>query len=464
MKESKDHQKEYIVFIAEILGLQDLSLTLPADEFSSILNECFDFILKKMELYGGSVSNLDGENIKVAFGFKDVLDKASEKAINAAMDLVERFKLFNQINELPQPLSFRVGLESGSVIASKIGIGENYQYNIFGETVNTSSRIKDFAEAGQILIGPNLFKIVQDKFEFFALEPIPVKGKKDTLSIFELKGKKEKEINKDISSARMITSEMVGRKHEYEKLQDCVYNLTKGKGSIINIVGKAGIGKSRLMAEIREAELTEGLAIFEGRALSNGHNLSFHPIIHIIKSWAGITEEDSPVEAAKKLASNISRIYPEAFDEIFPFIATMMGYRLEGKAKERIKGIEGEALENLILKNMRDLLSGAASIRPFIIVIEDSHWCDISSINLMESLFKLVQKQRILFVNVFRPRYKETGERIQKFLNENLPNSYVEIKIDPLTIEESDEAPDFIDSSPAFIRYSSVFSNCPALL
>ena len=232
---------------------------------------------------------------------------------------------------------------------------------------------------------------------------------------------------------------MVGRDKEFRQLEKQVMQLINGRGSVVNIVGQAGIGKSRLMAEMKQNDILEKVAIFEGRAFSNGQNLSFHPIIQIIKSWAGIKEDDSSENAIGKLESNIQRIYPEAIDEIFPFIATMMGYRLEGKAKERIKGIEGEALENLILKNMRDLLTRAASIRPFIIVIEDAHWCDISSIIIMESLFKLVQKQRILFINVFRPGYKETGERISKFLGENLQDHGLEISVEPLTQKESDE-------------------------
>jgi tetratricopeptide (TPR) repeat protein len=181
------------------------------------------------------------------------------------------------------------------------------------------------------------------------------------------------------------------------------------------------------------------LVLLEGRALSNGKGFSFHPIVQIIKSWAGIREEDNADDALNKLQRAIHRAYPEAFDEIFPFIATMMGYRLEGKAKERVKGIEGEALENLILKNLRDLLSRAASIRPVVIVIEDAHWCDISSVIFLESLFKLVRKQRILFVVVSRPGYADTGERIKKFMVENLKDHFLEIDVEPLTDKESEE-------------------------
>ncbi|MCD4664534.1 MAG: hypothetical protein K8R68_04620, partial [Bacteroidales bacterium] len=109
----------------------------------------------------------------------------------------------------------------------------------------------------------------------------------------------------------------------------------------------------------------------------------------------------------------------------------------EGKHKERVDGIEGEALEKLILKNWRDLITAAAAIRPLIILIEDMHWADTSSITFLESLFKLVKKNQILFINVFRPGHKDTGDFIQEFLNENLPEDHITIKIDPLIETES---------------------------
>jgi len=439
MEQISAQQNETTVLCAEIMGLSTLSAHLDSEKLGRLMNECFEFTIQKIELYGGTVSNLDGGYIKAVFGIPEPLSDGPAKAISAAIDLIERFKTFNEVKDLPSPVSLRVGMETGHVILSKVGIAEHSQYNLFGETVNSSLRIRDIAQRDQILIGQNLYTKVNGLFEFFPLEPVRVKNRKELLRVFELIRKKKKEIKPDTSTGRMITSEMVGRKTESEILQNGVFNLLDGKGSIINIIGKAGIGKSRLMAEIRQKELMKKVALFEGRAFSNGQNLSFHPIIQIIKSWAGIREEDTSEESIEKLQKNIQRIYPEAFDEIFPFVATMMGYRLEGKPKERIKGIEGEALENLILKNLRDLLSRATTIRPVLIVTEDAHWCDVSSIIFLESLLKLVRKQRIMFVLIFRPGYKETGERINTHLKESLKDYFTQINIEPLKQNESEE-------------------------
>lgn len=178
------------------------------------------------------------------------------------------------------------------------------------------------------------------------------------------------------------------------------------------------------------------VVMLEGRALSTGKNLSFHPITNLIKSWAGISEDDPPSVSSEKLQLGINQIAPGQADEIYAFLATMMGLPLSGKHKERVAGIEGEALEKLILKNLRDLIINATKDKPRIYLIEDMHWSDNSSINLFESLYKLSQNHPVMFINVMRPGYKETGDYVLKYLVDNLPGDHITINISPL--EESE--------------------------
>ncbi len=182
----------------------------------------------------------------------------------------------------------------------------------------------------------------------------------------------------------------------------------------------------------------KNVAILEGKSISIGRNLSFHPIINLLKHWLRIKDDDSDVIALRKLEGALRSVCPEDADEILPFVATIMGMKLLGKYAQRVKGIEGEALEKLILKNMKDLLTKASNLSPLVIVMEDMHWADKSSIGLMESLFRLAETQRILFINVFRPRYKETGDKIVKTIKEMLQLYYVEIVLEPLNEKMSE--------------------------
>jgi predicted ATPase len=146
----------------------------------------------------------------------------------------------------------------------------------------------------------------------------------------------------------------------------------------------------------------------------------------------GMRQDDDQVTALSKLQNTLRNLFPEEFGEVLPFVATLMGIPLLGKYAERVKGLEGEALEKLILKSLRDLLIRAAERTPLMIVVEDLHWADTSSLELLESLFRLAETQRILFVNLFRPGFPETGDRILKTLKELLPVYHLEMVLEPL--------------------------------
>ena len=126
-----------------------------------------------------------------------------------------------------------------------------------------------------------------------------------------------------------------------------------------------------------------------------------------------------------------ARNNPEGADEVIPFVATLIGMKLFGRHAERVKGIEGEALEKLVLKECEDLLIKATELGPLVILIEDLHWADTSSIELMEFLFRLATTYRILFVNVFHPHHKDARMDC-RFLNDKLPDRYIEIGLRPL--------------------------------
>jgi predicted ATPase len=217
---------------------------------------------------------------------------------------------------------------------------------------------------------------------------------------------------------------MVGRDRELDRLELQVLKAVNGEGSIVNIIGEAGIGKSRLVAELKNREVMKRVTLLEGRAISTGRNLSFHPIIDLLKQWARIGEDDAGAAAISKLDTAVRKVMPEETDEVIPFVATLMGMRLSGRYVERVKGIEGEALEKLILKNMRALLIKATELSPLVIVVEDLHWADKTSIELIESLFRLAESQRIVFMNVFRPGYNETGDRIVETIKERYFDHY----------------------------------------
>jgi class 3 adenylate cyclase len=435
MENQSDQQKDATILTTELTGFDRLAEESGNERAIELYN---DFFQKAEELISGAsgkVNRYSGFCQVAVFQGEKVLKKLALKALEAALEIRDHFNEFVSEHKLKQISGIKMGLNAGPVVLATIGAGDKKNLTVLGETVDSAMRIKDLAAEGKILAGYHCFEAGKDKFSFVALEPIPQPGKKEALRLYELITAKRTSVHTE--SARQVVSEMVGRSTEYDLIQKRIRNLMDGKGSIVTISGKAGIGKSRLMAELKSTELIKKAALHEGRAFSTGQNLSYYPLIQILKSWAGIREEDNAAEAARKLEHQIRRMFPEQADEIFPFIATLMGYKLIGKAKQRVEGIEGEPLEKLILKNLRDMLALASEIRPIVIVVEDMHWIDGSSIAYLESLFKLARNHRIMFIVLMRPGYGETGEHMLKFLEENLCDLSLNIFIEPLTESES---------------------------
>ena len=161
-------------------------------------------------------------------------------------------------------------------------------------------------------------------------------------------------------------------------------------------------------------------------------------MIEVLRSWAGISEEDGPAESVGKLERAIRRLDPEGLEEIFPFIATLMGLRVAGPSAERLKGIEGEALEKLILKNLRDLLMKVSRLKPLVMIIEDLHWADLTSVRFLESVFRLAEDNPIVFLNVFRPDYPDTSRHLLETVHSRYGRIHLDIPLEPLNEAESE--------------------------
>jgi class 3 adenylate cyclase/tetratricopeptide (TPR) repeat protein len=453
MKKESERRIATVMF-ADISGFTAMSEKMDPEEVTMLMNECFEMMNSIIERNEGVVDKYIGDCAMVLFGVPTAIENAPHKAINTAIEIRNGFVELNKKKALPSPLGVHIGINTGNVLSGLVGAGDKKDFTVMGDTVNLASRLESAAEIGQIYIGPETYQAARNDFEFKEHKPINLKGKEKPVPVYEVISEEEK-IHQRLTTDRMIQSEMVGRAEELNLLINQISKAQKGNGSIVNVIGEAGIGKSRLIAELKNREDVKEAMILEGRALSIGRTLSFYPIIEILKQFTGITEDDSETDQQNKLKNTIKQIHPHEAEEIFPFVASLMGMKLAGPAAERVKGIEGEALEKLIFKNLRELIIKSAEQTTLIFIIEDLHWADTSSIDLISSLSKLVENRRIVFLNVFRPHYEETGDKLDAYLKENHPELYSEISVNRLDTAQSDTLIDNllkIEGLPAAIR------------
>jgi len=428
-------RRHVTIMFCDMRGFTPLSEKIGPEETFSLMDQVFDILIQKVNKYEGTVNELMGDGILALFGAPIALEDAPQRALHSALAIHREIKRFNKNigdNSRIPPVLLRIGINTGPVVVGSVGNDLRVRFTTMGDTVNLASRMESLAEPGTTYVTENTFRLTETFFRFEALGKKVIKGKKEAIPVYKMLYEKPDVYRSRPGSGRIIYSKMVGRDNDLDRLELQVMKAINNEGSIANIIGEAGIGKSRLVTELKRREVMKRVTLLEGRAISTGRNLSFHPVIDIIKQWAQIRMDDEKAIALGKLETAVRSLYPEKMYEVLPFFATLMGMKLSGRYAERVKGIEGEALKKLILKNARELLSKATEQAPLVIIMEDLHWADTSSIELIEYLFRLAETQSVLFINVFRPGYKETGDRIVKTIKERLSTYNIEIVLEPL--------------------------------
>jgi serine/threonine protein kinase/tetratricopeptide (TPR) repeat protein len=421
------------VLSGEILNSTQVVKSLEPEEAALVMNRCFDLLASVIKKYGGRIDRMTGNSFMGAFGVPQAIEDAPKKAVNTAIELRNSLARFNQDEGLAIPLEIRLGINTGTVIVGARGLDQ--EYSVLGEAVDLASQLCELSEKNAVTVGPLTHRYTSNDFEYEAVKLVAPKGRAEPGAAYRLLSSRGKPYRAHPGAERMIYSDMVGRDRNLDKLMLHVLKAVNGEGSIVSVIGEAGIGKSRLVAELSRKDIMKKVTLLQGRALSFGANLSFHLVIDILREWARIEEEDAPSVSSQKLEKAIRNVFPEGASEVYPFIATLMGLKLSGAPEERIKGVAGDALEKLILKNFRDLIVKVSVLKPLVLILEDLHWADSTSLHLLESLFRLATSNGILFINVLRPDY-DTSERILRTLRSRYPDHSTEICLEPLNEAE----------------------------
>jgi class 3 adenylate cyclase/tetratricopeptide (TPR) repeat protein len=409
---------------------------LDPEEIHRIMDGCFRILMDVIHAYGGTVNQFRGDGLMALFGAPSALEDHACRACHAALEIQSTLHDYARDLQVRYGILFkmRIGLNSGTVVVGSIGDDLRADYTADGDTTNLAARMEALAAPGTTLVTRNTYLQARERFEFKPLGKTVVKGKKAPLPIYELKGRRPLP---SLRGDREIHSDLVGRDDELRLLQDRTRSASADHGSIINLIGEAGIGKSRLIAEYRKVLNSKDITLLQGRALHIGRNLSFHPLIDALRGWAGILHEETDAESLQKLEGLVHRISPEGdLEGVVPFLATFMGLQLSALHAECVRGVDGEALEKLILKAIRDLFVRAGRNRTLVLVLEDLQWADQSTLEFLESLWPLAENHSIVFIHVLRPAYRKTSNRLLKVTHERYDRLTQNIFLTPLSQEQ----------------------------
>jgi class 3 adenylate cyclase/tetratricopeptide (TPR) repeat protein len=429
---SDAERRRATILFADISGFTSMTEQLGAEEAYPIVARALEILDEVARKYGGTVEKYLGDCVLALFGVPKAIEDAPRAAINAAIEMRERILEFNAQHGSEVVLDVHSGINTGLGIAGDISGSVIRESAVMGDPVSIADQLKDLAPVGRIYVGGEAHRFARDTFEFRELPPIKQKGSDLPVPTFDLVSTEVRIYRARTGDTGRISSELVGRDAELGVLRSMLERTESGTGGAVSIVAEAGVGKSRLIAELQSGDPSTQRLWLEGRALSNGLQMSFHPLADLLRGWAVIDDDDQNDGALEKLRGIVTDLIPEDAAEVFPLMATLMGMRLDSKLASQVAEIQGDALARKIQLGFGEMLRRETSRRPVAIVIDDLHWADQSSIELLEAALDLLSDHPVLFIYLFRPGHPTTSQRILEFLRQNHAARHDEIVLEPL--------------------------------
>lgn len=424
---------------ADISGFTAMSEQRDAEEVVTLINACLAKLSDCVYRYEGTIDKYLGDAIMALFGAPHAHEDDPERAIRTALAMREALDEFNASPPLPlaDPLGIHIGISTGYVIAGRIGTERHQDYTVMGDAVNLASRLEDVSDRGQIFISEDTYRLTSRLFVFKELEPVTVKGKAEPVKIYEVLGAREQP-----GSMRGLTglrAPLVGREAQAEKLSVAVSDLQAGHGGILLVEGEAGIGKSRLVAEVRHnlEGISPDFGWLEGRGLSYGRSLSYHLLAGVLRHYLGLSDEDDEMQVWLKLRAMGPDLLGPRADEVLPYLAVLLGLRLPEAMADKIPQADPQLLQQLVFVAFGEWLEAVAASRPLVLAFDDLHWADPSSVALIEYLMALTVHNPVLILCVSRPDREAPFWEVRGRVMTDYADTLIYIPLSPLSPEES---------------------------
>lgn len=426
-------RKLVTVMFADISGYTALAERLDPERARDLINDCFEQLVPVVERYGGTVDKFVGDAIVALFGAPAVHENDPERALRAAIEMAEALVDFNATNGTDLGLHF--GINTGPVVAGGVGSKEHQEYSVIGHPVNLAARLEDASERGEIFVGPATYRLTAPLFRFEAVGPLRLKGASGPTAVYRLLGVKA--VPGPVRGIEGLRSPLVGRESELSRLLKALRDLQEGSGGVLVLTGEAGVGKSRLVAEARRT-LSGDLDWCEGRALSYTQGMSYWMIRDLLRALIEVTPHEQASVQGIALRVTLERLFPEEAAMTHAPLARLLDVPLEPGMEERLRYLSAEALQREIGRAVARIVRARALEKPLVLVCEDLHWADPSSLHLLRAYLLPLLEGRLPLVLLLVFRQEEgLARELHQDAAAMIGARYQLIELDPLSREDS---------------------------
>src|SRR6478672_11420993 len=392
--------RQITVMFCDLVGSTQLSEKLDPEDLQKLIDayriECSAAIGR----YGGEVARYLGDGVMAFFGWPRAHEDDAVRATHAALKIVSGVPKISG----PVTLTCRVGVCSGQVVVGEIGDSGTWSMDAVGETPNIAARLQTLAAANTVLMSESTRRLVWSAFDFQDLGPQELKGVTEPLHVYRVLSAKNTASRFAAAHMGSLTP-LIGRSSELSLLLDRWQKVKEGDGQVIVLSGIPGVGKSRLLHELKSHIQQEPHVLLHHQCSPYHSQSAFFPVIGQIEQAAQLTAREAESDKIAKLKAYLPHSTDNSIEAAL-LIAKLLSIPLENHLE--LSGLTPQQIKNKTISTLVDMILAFSVQRPTLCIFEDAHWLDPSTLELLESIISRIDHARVLLIVSCRPEFRPT--------------------------------------------------------
>ena len=424
---------------ADVVGSTSLADRLDPEDWSAAIGQVVQLMSGPVERFGGVVVRVMGDGLLALFGAPAAHEDDAIRAINAGLEMVHDVAAARPslLRATGEDFQIRVGINTGLAIVE--GLGEDStQVDALGDTINVAARMQSSARPGTVLVTGETWRSASAIYDGTPLGGLEVKGKAERVDAWEVRGRRV-----EPGSARGLAglaSPLVGRDEPMARLAELFEEVRAGRGRGALILGDPGVGKSRLLAEVRARESAaspDGLQWVDARCVSYGDDVPYALLSDLVLACLGMTGRATQSATLATLEAHLRPLVGNDAASHAPILANLLSLPLPKAVADDLAPLSPEALRMRYRATAEVVFRRVSAERPLVLVADDIHWADASSAEVLGHLLSLGDELRILFLLAGRPDHDTAGWRLVEAARETFGEALTELALTRLDDADS---------------------------
>ena len=394
-------RRQLTVMFCDLVGSTAMSARLDPEDMRQVIRAYQDACSGVVARYDGFVAKFMGDGILAYFGFPHAHEDDAARAVHAGLEIAE--VVAGLQTRAREKLAARVGIATGLVVVGDlVGRGSAQEQAVVGDTPNLAARLQGLAEPGSVVLAASTRRLLSDVFRLRDLGRHAVKGLAESVQAWAALGVSASESRFEAAHATRLTG-FVGRESESAALLERQRRAWAGQGQVALISGEAGIGKSRLSAWLAEQVADTPHTRLRYQCSPYHRDSALYPFVQQFERAAGIAPQEPPEVKLEKL-EKVLGLATDRTNEIAPLIAAMLS--IPPGSRYPPLGLSPAQQRRQTLSALLDQMEGLARKQPVLIVFEDAHWADATSLEVLDLVVERVRRLPVLFLVTFRPEFE----------------------------------------------------------